>query len=98
MERNSPLAQLDIDVILRQQQSLDSPQKDLGVDQEHFAPGTISALDIAAPEKAIRKLRDATALLKMRRVHDAVRCLQKAIEIYPKFVSAHIVSARPMSN
>jgi VWFA-related protein len=88
--RNSPLAQLDLDEIFRQQQIPASSQKDLGAEQEHFAPGTISALDMAAPETAIRKLRDATALLKMQKVHEAVRCLQKAIEIYPRFVSAHI--------
>ena len=88
--RNSPLAQLDLDVIFRQQRALGSSQKDLSGEQEHFAPGTISALDMAAPEKAVRKLREATDLLKMQKTQEAVRCLQKAIEIYPKFVSAHI--------
>src|ERR1700745_865929 len=68
--RNSPLAQLDLDVILRQQRALDSSEKDLGGEQKQFAPGTISALDMAAPEKAVRKLREATDLLKMQKTQE----------------------------
>jgi Ca-activated chloride channel homolog len=90
--RNSPLAQVDFDEIYRQQVILDVAEKDRFTGpQAQFESGTVSALDMNAPEKAVRKLRHAMDRLKEQKVKDAVRDLQDAINTYPKFVSAHIV-------
>jgi len=89
--RNSPLAQLDFDEIYRQEMILDSMQRDRGGSQpQQFESGTVSALDMAAPKKAVAKLREATSLLAAQKAKDAVQYLKKAIEIYPRFVSAHL--------
>lgn len=89
--RNSPLGQVDFDEIYREQMLLDSMQKDRGSAQsQQFESGTVSALDMVAPKKAVAKLREATSLLVAQKAKDAVSYLQKAIEIYPKFVSAHL--------
>lgn len=90
--RNSPLAQLDFDEIYRQQVILDAAQRDqISEPQAQFESGTVSALDMNAPQKAIRKLKVADSLLKAQRAKEAVRYLEDAIKIYPKFVSAHII-------
>ncbi len=88
--RNSPIAQVDFAEIYRQQMILDA--KDQAEHQQgQFEPGTVSALDILAPRQAVEKLKQAESLLRAQRAKDAIHYLQKAIEIYPKFVSAHIV-------
>jgi len=51
--------------------------------------GVISALDLAAPNNAVEQFNHATSLLKEQNSREAARCLEKAIRIYPKFVSAH---------
>ncbi len=51
--------------------------------------GTVSALDLAAPGKAIREFNQAATLLKQQKSREAIRHLQQAIAAYPKFVSAH---------
>ena len=51
--------------------------------------GSVSALDLAAPQKAVQQFDRAASLLKAQRTQDAIKYLQKAIEIYPRFVSAH---------
>lgn len=89
--RNSPFAQLDFDEVYRQEMILDSMQRDRGASEpEQFESGTVSALDMAAPKKAVAKLKEATSLLAAQKAKDAVHFLQNAIEIYPKFVSAHL--------
>jgi len=90
--RNSPLAQVDFDEIYRQQVILDAAEKDrFARPQAQFESGTVSALDMNAPEKAVRQLKHAMFRLKEQKVKDAVRDLQDAINTYPKFVSAHIL-------
>ena len=51
--------------------------------------GTLSALDLDAPDKAISEFNQATTLIKAQKAKEAISHLQKAIAIYPKFVSAH---------
>ena len=51
--------------------------------------GVISALDLAAPNNAVQQFNHATSLLKEQNSKEAAKCLEKAIHIYPKFVSAH---------
>ena len=53
------------------------------------ATGTVSALDLQAPQKATYEFNQATALLKGRQSQEAIGHLQKAIKDYPKFVTAH---------
>ena len=51
--------------------------------------GTLSALDLDAPDKAISEFNQATTLIKAQKAKEAISHLQKAIAVYPKFVSAH---------
>jgi Ca-activated chloride channel homolog len=51
--------------------------------------GVISALDLDAPNSAVEQFNHATSLLKEQNSKEAAKCLEKAIHIYPKFVSAH---------
>jgi len=87
--RNSPFAQLDFEELYHRQMIHHAAQQDTA-GQEQSAAGTVSALDLAAPETAVRKLKEATSLLRAQRAKEAIRYLQNAIEIYPRFVSAHI--------
>jgi Ca-activated chloride channel family protein len=87
--RNSPFAQLDFEELYHRQIIHHGAQQDTA-GQEQLAGGTVSALDMTAPEKAVRKLKEATSLLRAQRAKEAIRYLQNAIEIYPRFVSAHI--------
>ena len=90
--RNSPLAQVDFNEIYRQQLILNAAERDqFAGPQAQFESGTVSVLDMNAPEKAVRKLKRAVFCLKEQKVKDAVHDLQDAIKTYPKFVSAHIV-------
>jgi Ca-activated chloride channel homolog len=51
--------------------------------------GIVSALDLDAPNSAVQQFNHATSLLKEQNSKEAAKCLEKAIHIYPKFVSAH---------
>jgi Ca-activated chloride channel homolog len=50
--------------------------------------GTVSALDIAAPPKAVKEYNEGVALLTSQHSPEAIPHLQKSLEFYPKFVSA----------
>jgi Ca-activated chloride channel homolog len=52
--------------------------------------GTISALDLDAPNKALEPYNRAATLMKEQKAKEATLYLQKAISAYPKFVAAHI--------
>jgi Ca-activated chloride channel family protein len=52
--------------------------------------GTLSALDLDAPNSAIQQYNEANTLLKQQKSKDAIPHLQKAIANYPKFVAAHM--------
>ncbi len=51
--------------------------------------GTLSALDLDAPDNAIAEFNRATTLIKAQKAKEAISHLQKAIAVYPKFVSAY---------
>lgn len=51
--------------------------------------GTVSALDIVAPSKAVNEFNQATTLLRGQHSQEAIEHLRKAIATYPRFVSAH---------
>lgn len=52
--------------------------------------GVVSALDLAAPGKAVDEFNRAGSLLRAQNSKEAIRHLQKAIDDYPKFVSAYV--------
>jgi len=90
--RYSPFAQLDFDQIYREQLILDAAEKDrIRAPQAQFESGTVSVLDMNAPKKAVKKLKEANFLLREQRAKEAVAYLEDAIKAYPKFVSAHIL-------
>ena len=81
-------ASLDFTEKLLQQEN-DKKRKDQERQKALMASGTVSALDLAAPSKAVDEYNQASGLLKGQHPQEAIEHLQKAIEIYPKFVSAH---------
>jgi Ca-activated chloride channel homolog len=58
--------------------------------KERVDSGTISALDLDAPNKAVEEYNRGTTLLKAQNSKEAIKSLQKAIGDYPKFVAAHV--------
>jgi Ca-activated chloride channel family protein len=52
--------------------------------------GAVSALDLTAPPKAVEEFNRASTLLRAQNSKEAIKHLQKAIDVYPKFVSAHV--------
>jgi len=71
------------------QQNKNTSQKERERQQALVDSGALSALDLAAPPKAINEFNQASALLRGARSQEAIAHLQKAIASYPKFVSAH---------
>ena len=51
--------------------------------------GMVSALDLDAPNKAIEEFNRASNLLKAQNSKEAIIHLNKALAVYPNFVSAH---------
>lgn len=64
-------------------------QKERERQQKLVATGTLSPLDLAAPNKALNEFNQGSALLRGPHSQEAIEHLQKAVAIYPKFVSAH---------
>jgi hypothetical protein len=92
MAQGIPHSRNDFDEIYREQLIFDAAEQDrITAPQAQFESGTVSALDMNAPVKAVKKLREANSLLKEQKAKEAVHYLEDAIEAYPKFVSAHIV-------
>jgi VWFA-related protein len=52
--------------------------------------GVVSALDLAAPNNAVEEFNHARSMVKQQHSKEAIKHLQKAIKIYPQFVSAHV--------
>jgi VWFA-related protein len=52
--------------------------------------GLVSALDLAAPNSAVEQFNRAQSLMQKQQSAEAMKHLQKALKIYPKFVSAHV--------
>jgi Ca-activated chloride channel family protein len=57
--------------------------------QEMVQSGTVSALDLDAPNKAVEEFDRASGLLKAQNSKEAIIHLEKAIAAYPKFVLAY---------
>lgn len=58
--------------------------------KELIDSGTVSALDLQAPNKAVEEYNRANSEMKAQHSDEAVKHMRRAIDIYPKFVSAHI--------
>src|SRR5438105_4312652 len=87
-----PLAKMDfaeiyLDQINRHQKDSDQQRAQ---NKNLIDSGVVSALDLAAPNKAVQEYNRATSLMKDQHSKEAIEHWQKAIAVYPKFVSAHI--------
>ena len=51
--------------------------------------GTVSVLDLQAPQKAVSEFNKGAELLQHQKPREAVTHLEKALHAYPKFISAH---------
>ncbi len=81
-------ATLDFAMIILDQQRSSRTGKELARQKELVASGVLSKLDLAAPDKAVNEFNQATALLRGPHSQDAIAHLQKAVTLYPQFVSA----------
>jgi Ca-activated chloride channel family protein len=59
-------------------------------DKELIESGVVSALDLEAPNRAVQEYNQGTSLMKAQHSKEAIKHLQRAVDVYPKFVSAHI--------
>ncbi len=85
------VAALDFAQIMLQKQAKNQQEaeKRLRENQELVSSGAISALDLSAPPGAIQEYNDAIGQMRSQHSAQAIIHLQKAIALYPKFVSAH---------
>ncbi|HWC19210.1 MAG TPA: VWA domain-containing protein [Terriglobales bacterium] len=57
--------------------------------QKLIDSGTVSVMDLQAPPKAVSEFNKGAELLQHQKPKEAVAHLEKAISVYPKFISAH---------
>jgi Ca-activated chloride channel homolog len=88
---DSGFAQLDFAEMYLDQQNKQAKrsEEERSKNNKLIDAGIISALDLAAPNNAVLQFNHATSLLKEQNSKEAAKCLEKAIHIYPRFVSAH---------
>ena len=65
-------------------------QKQRDQNKELIDSGVVSALDLEAPNKAVVEFNNATSLMKAQHSKEAIKHLQRAIDVYHEFVSAHV--------
>lgn len=87
-----PLAQIDFQLMYLDQMNRHAREREQRQqqDQNLIDSGVVSALDLQAPNKAVGEFNRATSLLKAQHSKEAIAHLQKAIHVYPNFVSAHV--------
>jgi VWFA-related protein len=87
-----PLAQIDPKLLYLDQVNRDAKKsaERRQHDQSLVDSGLVSAFDLQAPNKAVDEFNRATTLMKAQHSKEAIAHLQKAIHVYPNFVSAHI--------
>ena len=81
------LRQLQLDQMNRHAKESEQRRKQ---DESLIDSGVVSALDLQAPNKAVVEYNRATSLMRAQNSKEAIKHLQKAIQVYPKFVSAHV--------
>ena len=84
---NLEFAQVDFGQMYRNEEVWEFATKD---ETSNLADsGVVSVLDLQASKKAVQQFQQGTSLLRAQKSKQAIKYLQKAIEIYPAFVSAH---------
>lgn len=86
---NSVFAEFDFAQLYMDEQLHDAIHARQNADANELSGGTISIRDIGAPRKAVEQFNYAATYLRSQNSKQAIKCLQKAISIYPEFVSAH---------
>jgi len=81
------MAQIYLDTMAR---DMKSSAKQQAQNKVLVDSGLVSALDMAAPNKAINRFNRANSLLKAQNSKEAMKYFRKAIADYPRFVSAHV--------
>jgi len=87
--RDSGFAQIDFAQLYRNQQAWDDAERDKSR-QSLVESGSVSALDLRAPAKAIKQFNHGATELRAQRPKGAIPYFEKAVALYPEFVSAHI--------
>ena len=89
---DSGFAQIDFAQMYLDQMNRDARQTDhqKAQDKGLIESGVVSALDLAAPNKAVTEYNQANSLMKAQHSKEAIKHLRRAIDVYPKFVAAHI--------
>jgi Ca-activated chloride channel homolog len=83
----SVFAQIDFARMISDGQAWDETQRNLQT--ALLDSGVVSALDLQAPDKAVKEFKQGTSELKAQDSKSAIRAFQRAVKIYPDFVSAH---------
>jgi Ca-activated chloride channel family protein len=84
-------AQIYLDQINR---AANKSAQQIAQDKERIDSGVVSALDLEAPNNAVEQYNRASTLLRAQNSKEAIKCLQKAIHDYPKFVAAYMALGR----
>lgn len=89
MNAGSPqvFAQIDFARMMSDGQAWDLAGKNLQTTL--IDSGVVSGLDLQAPDKAVKEFRQGASALKAQNTKGAISAFQKALKIYPDFVSAH---------
>jgi tetratricopeptide (TPR) repeat protein len=80
-------AQMSLDQMNRRMAKSEQNRKQ---EKEMIDSGVISALDLEAPNKAVEEFNEATTLMRAQHSQEAIKHMRRAIDAYPKFVSAHL--------
>ena len=89
---DSSMAQIDfvqmyLDQIDRNAEETEHQRKQ---DQELIDSGTVSALDLQAPNKAVEEYNRGNSAMRAQHTDEAIKHMRRAVNAYPKFVSAYI--------
>lgn len=84
---NSVFAQIDFSRAISDQEVWTGTEKNQ--QSSLIDSGVVSALDLQAPDKAVKEFKRGTAALKAQNAKDAIFYFEQAVKLYPDFVSAH---------
>jgi tetratricopeptide (TPR) repeat protein len=89
---DSGFAQIDFAQMYLEQMNRDAQGRDQrqAQNKELVDAGIVSTLDLVAPNRAVEEYNHANTLLKGQNSKEAIKHLQRAVDLYPKFVSAHV--------
>lgn len=89
--RDSDFAQLDFAQMYLEQAWASETQSEASLRQQKSDDqAVVSFLDMQAPKRAIEQFKEGAYFFRRHQPKEAMSYFQKAIRIYPKFVSAHI--------